>query len=132
MYTKNPKTSTALFMSVALSLAATACDTENVPEPVVGEWESKDRIGADHNEMEIEEDLEGEATIYFFAGGEGYFADFDVTVDPEGGSDYELEFDCRGGCSDLDFKAECELDGDELECEGDGSWEEYEFEWELK
>ncbi|MCR9160839.1 MAG: hypothetical protein ACE37F_03605 [Nannocystaceae bacterium] len=122
----------ALTWSALLSVATAACDTSDPPDPIIGSWESKERVGAEYNELEIGDDLEGEATIYFFVGDAGYFADFDVVADPEGGGDYELEFDCIGGCNDLSFKAECELDGDELECEARGDWESYEFEWELQ
>ncbi|MCH9681800.1 MAG: hypothetical protein K0V04_10235 [Deltaproteobacteria bacterium] len=117
---------------VAAALMAVACDTADPIEPIVGAWESTERIGSDHNEMQIDADLDGEATIYFFFDGEWFFADFDVTAEPEGGGDYALEFDCDGGCSELDFTAECELDRGDLLCKADGLWEDYEFEWEVR
>jgi hypothetical protein len=41
----------------------------------------------------------------------------------------EMEADST---SELDFEMECDMndDGDELECEGDDLFENYEFEWE--
>ncbi len=120
-------------LACATMVAALGCDSEPpAPDPIIGAWESAERIGSDLNEMEIEADLDGEATLYFFIGNDSYFADFDVVAEPEGNGDYELDFECQGGCDELDFTAECELDGDELECEGDGRWEEYEFVWEVE
>ena len=129
---RTPKITARRLVCSAMMLIATGCEpSEDSPDPIVGSWQSSERVANEHNEMEIDPDLEGEATIYFFIGEEAYYADFDVVAKPDGGHDYELEFDCQGSCSDLDFEAECELDGDELECEGDGNWEEYEFSWEL-
>ena len=71
------------------------------------------------------------ATIYFYYQGEPFYADFEITVDPEGGDDYEVEFECIDSCSSLDFRADCELDDDELECRANGDWEDYTFDWEL-
>ncbi|MEM9455113.1 MAG: hypothetical protein AAGF11_13110 [Myxococcota bacterium] len=100
-------------------------------DPIVGSWRSADRIGGEYNEMEIDEDLEGEATIFYYQEGQFFYAEFDVTIDPEGGDDYEIEFECIDGCGSLDFQTDCELDDDELECRADGDWESYEFEWEI-
>jgi hypothetical protein len=92
-------------------------------DPLVGAWTSTMRIADEHNELELDERLEGEATIHFYFDGDAYYGDFDV-------GRYELRFDCSGGCSDFDFDASCNLFGDRLDCEGDGLWEDYEFTWE--
>lgn len=121
------------FLVCAAMVTTIGCVSEAAPpDPIIGAWESAERIGSDLNEMEIDADLEGEATVYFYIGGDSYFADFDVVAEPEGNGDYELDFECEGDCGELDFTADCELDGDELECEGDGPWEEYEFVWEVE
>lgn len=115
----------------ALALCLGAClEPKDDPDPLIGDWQSTERVGGENNEMEIDSDLEGEATIYFYIGDEAYFADFDVVAFDTGSGRYELEFECEGACSELDFFARCTLDGDELECSGDGPWSEYEFVWE--
>lgn len=115
---------------VLATVALGACDSPE-PNPIIGSWVSADRVAGEYNELEIDSDLEGEATIHFYFADEAYFADFDVVAEPQGGGEYELEFECQGGCGELDFDAECELRNDELECEGDNGWEDYEFKWEL-
>lgn len=100
-------------------------------EDLVGKWEGQGGTLQDQNEMEIEDDGKGDATIYFSSGGSNYKTDFDIDWEEGGGDDeYDIEMDCRAD-STLDFKMECDIndDGDELECKGDGGWSDYEFEW---
>lgn len=116
----------------AAAMTTAGCNSEAAPDPIIGAWESTERIGSELNEMEIEDDLEGEATLFFFIGEGAFVAEFDVVVDPEGDGDYELDYECQGDCRELDFTADCEMRGDELECEGDGLWSDYELEWEVE
>ena len=115
-------------MGLFILLSVSACDQGQEQDPVIGDWESAERIGSERNELEIDDDLEGEAVIYAFFEGDPVFVEFDVEVDEDGG-DYELDFECQGDCASLDFTLDCEFDGDELECDGDGVWSEYEFVW---
>jgi hypothetical protein len=123
------KTLTTIASFFVILMAATGCE---LIDPIVGEWESDSGDRDYPNELELDEDMEGEATLYFSLSGVNYSADFDVECDVDDNGDYECEFECEGDCSSLDFDMECEIDGEfeELECEGDGLWEEYDFEWE--
>jgi hypothetical protein len=98
---------------------------------VVGDWESRDTVAGEHNEMALEEDGDGEATLYFYYDGEPFKADFDLEWEETDNGDIEIEFKCDGDCGSLDFTMECELNDDETEmdCEGDEMWDSYEFEW---
>jgi len=116
-------------------------------EEVIGDWASFDRLECqgygsfnNYNEMEIDDDLEGTADIYFWYEYEGIadccHAEFDIEVEDMDVDEFEIEFDCSDedavafSCSDLDFTMVCELDHGDLLCEGDGVWDGYEFEWE--
>jgi hypothetical protein len=113
---------------VAALLACAACSGVDI----AGDWESKDTVAGEHNELVVEENGTGEATLYFYIDGEPYKADFDVDWEERDNGDIDFDFACEGGCSNLDFTMECELneDSDEMECKGDNGWENYEFEWE--
>lgn len=114
----------------ALTIMA-ACEEDEGPDPIIGDWDFKERICDEYGEMEVESDLEGTATLWFYYNGDCYYADFDFEIEIEkAGKEYVFDMECDGNCSELDFEMECELDGEDLECEGDGVWDSYEFEWE--
>jgi hypothetical protein len=118
-------------------ISALGCDSAY--QPAVGQWVSQQLINGEYNEMDVDRDFAGDATIYFFVTGDDtfYWADFELEL-----TEAEIvnqvhkmrfEMDCDGSCSDFDFTMTCELsrDEEELECEGDGAWETYElFDWE--
>jgi len=114
-------------MAMAVCLATTACG----PSPAVGDWESKDRIQSDRNELELEEDGRGQSTLYFFYGEDFYEVDFDVDWEEESNGDLTLEYTCDGNCSELDFGMDCTLSSDEeeMECDAEEPFRGYEFEW---
>jgi hypothetical protein len=116
----------ALLAMLALS---GACAPPEELDPLVGSWTSTMRIADEYNEMALDADLVGDATIYFYFDGDAYYADFDVTAERRGQDLYQLDLECQGDCSDLDFAAWCDLLGRALVCEGNGGWEDYEFEW---
>jgi hypothetical protein len=121
-----------MLAAVAFVALAVGC-----PEPVVGDWIAIDDIGGEYNEMELQDDLEGSATIYFYYDYDLYYTDFDVTAEKVENGVYEIEYDADG--SDLDLTVECELnrDKDELECKHNKGdlWESYvdggALDWEL-
>ena len=117
--------------ALALSLPLVS-GCEDDPDPIIGRWESTDPIGNSENTLEIDSDMRGESRIYFYQGDGYYYADFDVDVRViEKGARYELDLSCEGNCGELDFEMECDLiTDDRLECEGDGTWSTYDFEWE--
>lgn len=101
------------------------------PSPAVGDWESKDRIQGERNELELEEAGRGQATLYFFFGEGFYEADFDVDWEEESNGELTLDLTCDGNCSELDFRMECTLAGDEeeMECDAEEPFRTYDFEW---
>jgi hypothetical protein len=119
---------------LAMIVLATACDSGDPPDPIVGSWRSTDVIGGDRNELELEDDLAGEAVLHFYYDDDYddglYFAEFDVIADPQREGEYALYFECLGNCSDLDFTAKCELRADELDCTGQDDWSNYTMRWE--
>lgn len=121
----NNKTLTTFAM--ASCLASTACG----PAPVVGDWESKDRIQGERNALELDDDGRGQATLYFFFGENFYEADFDVDWEEESNGDVTLDLACDGNCGELDFRMECALSSDEeeMDCDGEEPFRTYEFEW---
>jgi hypothetical protein len=125
------KTTTA---SVLLAIAALAGCTsvEDGPDPIVSSWESAEPVGGFYNSLEIEDDLSGDATIYFYASdGYLYYLEFDVEAEIDEAGRYTLELECNGDCGDYDFEMECDMSslGDEMDCDGDGIWSQYAFEW---
>jgi len=121
----------AAVFGLCYALVGAGCSEEDDgPDPIVGDWKLAEEVCGEYGEMEIEEDLEGEATIYFVYLGDCWYADFDFEIEKDGG-DYVFDMECDGDCSDLDFEMECELDGDELECDGDEMWSDFPFDWEL-
>ena len=129
------RTMRTMILALAISGSAlallSACEKDPGPDPIIGDWVLKDRVCDEYAELEVEDDLEGTATIYFYYEGSCYYADFDFEVDVDKrGRDYVFDMECDGDCGDLDFEMECELDGDDLECEGDEMWSDWDFEWE--
>jgi hypothetical protein len=110
-------------------LNLTACDDDSGPDPIIGDWKLTERVCDEYAEMEVEDDLEGTATIYFVYGADCWYADFDFEVERDG-KEYIFDMECDGDCGELDFEMECELDGDELECEGDEMWNDFPLDWE--
>jgi hypothetical protein len=112
------------------TLALAALSLAGCASPAIGDWRSSDTVANEHNEMKLEDDLSGEATVYFYLDDEPYFADYDVTWEDEGDT-IAVDLECKGDCASFDFKMDCELndDEDEMECDGDGAFRDYVFEW---
>lgn len=127
----NPTRSFICTFVLALSCLSGCQEDEPAPDPMIGAWQSRDSVAGQRNALEVRPDLRGEATIWFYYAEELYYADFDVRVSViEKGARYELEMECDG-CADFDFDMECDMVYDDrLECDGDGPWESYAFEWE--
>jgi len=137
---------------IAFLVVLSACQPEDEePEPIIGDWQSTEELEcngygsySDRNKLEIDDDLEGEATIYAAHWNsdeddvECSVIEYEVEVEVDKkGKEYTLKLECDEendsmyDCSDLDFELECELDDDEMECDGDELFGDYEFEWEL-
>jgi hypothetical protein len=113
---------------IGLCIGLSGCDK---PDPLIGKWESRDRIAGERNELEIEDDLDGEALVFAYpSGGDTlYEFEFDVTVERTDDGEYDIDMECIGNCTELDFTMECQLDDDELECDATDLWETYDFRW---
>jgi len=124
----SPKKTNRLFNLAAAAVAlltATGCASN-----LEGNWESEERINGKYNTMYIDADGTGEATLRFSLGSKNYFADFSIEWE-ETDDGYEIDMECEGNCSDLDFTMTCKErnDGATLKCKGDGKWSEYGFKW---
>jgi hypothetical protein len=127
------KIAAALLASLVAATTAACTGIAAGQEPIVGEWEGVDTIDNYRNTMEIEDDLEGEARVYFYYDWELYYADFDVKAKPDGRGGYELRLKCQGNCAWLDIDMDCEVDADgqKMECDAEGAWSNYDFRWRL-
>ncbi len=112
-------------LALLLVVGQTACSGI---EPLVGDWVSTDKIGGANNEMEIDEDLTGDATVYFYFDDSVYYDEFDLEATVLEKRVYEIEFESDTD-NDFDMTVECEVnsEGDELDCQHeDGDfWESY-------
>lgn len=92
---------------------------------------SSRRIQGERNELELEEDERGQATLYFFFGETFCEADFDVDWDEEDNGDLTLELACDGNCSELDLRMECAFSSneEEMDCDAEEPFRHYEVEW---
>jgi hypothetical protein len=125
---------TAAIVTLCATFALTGCPVQSGSDPIVAEWKGETAVGSYYNSLEVDDDMSGEATLYYYdSEGYLYYADFRVDVEVTGGGEYTLGMECKGDCSWADFDMDCELnsDADGLDCEGDGIWAAYEFEWEL-
>ena len=121
-----------ILFAVLTTLALAACpNSDSEPDPIAGDWRSSESIGGNRNTLEIDDDLAGTAKVFFAIEGDLFFANFDVVVSPERDGEYTVDMECDGACGELDFEMECEItsSGSRLECEGDGLWGGYPFEW---
>ena len=122
----------AAVFGLGFMMFALACtEAEEGPPPVVGDWESAEDWCGFTDEMEVEDDLKGEAKIALYCDeGTAWYCEYDLEVEKDG-SVWVFDLEC-GGNSEYDFEMECEIDGDTMECEGtDGYLDGYDdFEWE--
>jgi len=122
---------TAFVLGLCYMAVAAACSEEEEKTPaVVGDWEAADEWCGYKDELEIEDDLKGDARIYLICdNGTAYYCDYDVEVEKDGDV-WVFDLECDADSS-ADFEMECEVDGDDMECEGsDGALDGVDFEWE--
>ena len=122
---------------VPLGFALAACST-----PVVGTWRSDNKLpNGLRNEMTVDSDLVGTATIY--ATPEGATTtwstfQFGATgTEASDGASWKFKMACQGAtCSNDDFKMTCEVIDEgtdepiKMNCKGDAKWDKYPFDWE--
>jgi hypothetical protein len=120
----------AMLVGLVGLLMVAGCPATESEEPVVGDWRSRELVGGQHNVLTLEDDLRGDAVIYFYIEGSLYYAEFEVEVRDHSGDRYELDFECDGNCSNLSFTMDCTLRGEDMDCEGSDLFSEYDFEWE--
>jgi len=129
------KTASLLLASIVSAAALGACGTTGGGvDPIANRWESRDPVGGFYNSLELDEDLTGDATVYYYASdGYLYYNTFRVEAEQRAEGFYELRMDCEGGCSDLSFRMECDMNNaaDDMSCSGDGVWSQYAFDWRL-
>lgn len=129
---------TSLLPVAACLLLATACSN-----PVEGKWRSdKELPNQQRNSMTVEGDLTGKATIYATPAYDlNLWSKFKFEFEGEEKDDgYRWDFDmeCTSEqCNGDDFEMECKVFSgddngglDKLNCNGDGRWESYPFDWE--
>ena len=124
--------------ALTLLCSMTACNTA---DPIVGEWQSDRRLeNGERNQMFFYSDNSGEAEIYASPPGQpGVWLriDFETEWTEFAGSEFEIEMKCDDDeCnSSDDFELDClgfkQNGGDlKLDCDGDGKWASYVFNWE--
>jgi hypothetical protein len=124
-------TKSLILFGLAAALLSTACFVGGEDVPLAGSWESHEPIGGYRNTLDIDEDLRGAATVYFYLGNDDptlYYADYIVAATTLGTSDnYLVSMVCLGTeCSDLDFTMTCGvIDGEYLDCIGSDSFADY-------
>jgi hypothetical protein len=113
---------TSRFLNFTLLAAALSCGgcsviNEYEDPTLVGKWEGDD-TSPESNEMDIELDGKGDATIAFQGGN----VELDIKWEYKTPTKYELKFECsNAGCGVQDFEFECKekKEGEELECESE-------------
>lgn len=122
----------AVFGLGSMMVAAACSEEDDSPPAIVGEWEAAEDWYGFTDELEIEDDLKGEAKIGLIYDDEEdvvSYCEYDVEAEKDGDT-WVLDLECDVD-SYYDFEMECEIDGDEMECEGsDGHLDNVEFEWE--
>ena len=124
---------TALVVALALatgSLVTGCIGTDTEPPIIIGEWEPDETVCGENSWIEMDDDLSGEARIFFYYDGDCFYQDYDVEVDDIDGDEYEIEFKAedRSLASMLDFDMDCEIeDDDEIECEGSDAFNDVEW-----
>jgi hypothetical protein len=129
---------TKMFWPALVALVLGGCSS-----PAIGDWTYS--LGGENAALELAEGYSGEATIYWFsnpgpvnqcAACEPVRAEFDVEWE-ETDDQIVVDLQCKAGPNGndcvptLDFEMERSLDDaeEELECDGDGIWAEFAFEW---
>ncbi len=125
-----------LFLVTALLVSTSGC----ADDPVLGQWRSTEKLAnGERNELWFYKDQSGEATLYATAEGQPESwakVDFKLDWEDKGDSSFELDMECdESFCNGDDFTMECEgfeeRSGSlKLDCEGDGKWTDYIFNWE--
>lgn len=123
------KSAMSFWLIGALLTAGVGCS-----EPLVGEWKGDGDGASRENEMTIFEDGTGEAELYYYGGEDGstlFSLDFDIKWTALDSGRYDLEFECEGNCSDVDFTMDCTMyeEAETMSCDGDKLWADYDFEW---
>ncbi|MEM6789035.1 MAG: hypothetical protein AAGA56_08840 [Myxococcota bacterium] len=105
-----------------------------------GEWRSEQILGnGEENEMSLEADGRGDATLWAVRTGDMAFTEFEFDLEWSEQSDrtYEIDMECDEGPCDEgrnDFEMECDFintdDGERLDCEGDERWSGVVLQWE--
>lgn len=142
-----------LGLALMLSIGISSCnDGSGETDPIVYDWISTDDIDGMDSELSFDSDGRGEALIYAFIAvetDEGIVRpliefEYELEWEKSRNEEYDIELkntgtcivainECFDGDNGYDFEMECEMNSrhDELECEGDNGWEDYEFEFEL-
>src|SRR5690606_25034689 len=97
-------------LGLAAALVSTACFRGGEDVPLVGAWESDDRVGGYRNLLDIDEDLTGSATLYFYFNDDPalYYADYiAVATELDASNSYLISMICEDSCSDFDFTMTC-------------------------
>lgn len=104
-------------------------------DPVAGQWESADPVGASFNRMLINEDLTGDALLYFYLPDDPnihYLNFYLLELAHTPGVEYVWHLECDGDCDEADFQMTCQMRADQttMGCSADGVWSDYGFLWE--
>jgi hypothetical protein len=125
-------TKSLVVLGLAAVLFSPACfhGEEEEDVPLAGSWESDERVGGYRNTLDIDENLTGSATLYFYYDDDPdlYYADYiAVASELEASGSYLVSMICDGSsCSDLDFTMTCGVIGAMyLDCAGSGLFATY-------
>ncbi len=128
----NDRTRLLTFCAAMLSgcIGLTGC----AQPAIIGDWESSEQLGGQRDELELEEDERGAALIWVTSEGRLIAIEYDVEWREDGTDRYEVDLECDGDCASLDFTMDCEMrgDDDEMKCDADGIFNNFEFEWERR
>jgi hypothetical protein len=121
-----------LVNSLATAVFSTACFHGGVDVPLSGSWESDEDVSGYLNTLDIEEDLIGSATLYFYFDDDPtlYYADYTaIATILDASNSYLVSMICDGNgneCSDLDFTMTCRVtEGMYLDCIGSDRFATY-------
>lgn len=105
-----------ILSALVLSLGLSACI-----DPVVGRWEGKEDRAVDLEIEAAKGGYEGEGHIYL-CGSKCILCPFDFEARKRGDDELKVEGRFTGVCSELGSfdGVECEVDGDEMECQVPG------------
>lgn len=125
---------------LTMLLASFAMGCADPPPEAPGDWQSSQPVGAAHNTLSVDDAGGAKATLHilFVEQGDSRTGRFELEADWKYTGETSVEFDMSclrtpfGECEDSDdFEMSCdfEQEGNELTCDGENNWQDYDFVW---